>query len=66
MTESGQEQSATREVKPFIFQLSGPQMKGVVEKYAALAWYVRFDDYFGDFNTRAFPRLHQSSDWEAM
>lgn len=62
MTESGQEQGAPGEVKSFIFQLSGPQMKGLLEKYAALASYVRFDDYFGDFNTRAFPSLHQSSD----
>lgn len=37
MTESGQQQGAPREVESFIFQLSGPQMKGLLEKYAALA-----------------------------
>lgn len=64
MTESSQERGAPKEVKPFIFYSSSTQVKGLLEKYAAWAWSVRFD--IGDFNTHAFLRLYKSSDWEAM
>lgn len=43
MTESSQERGAPKEVKPFIFYSSSTQVKGLLEKYAAWAWSVRFD-----------------------